>query len=169
MALSIKAEMNTYVFGSLGEAPYLHSYDQSQTTVVPQLGFKLEYRAGHFSPYSKTSIGQYNHGILFEEYLGINAGLDLNGIRPSISMGIGVLTGNDKWFPYFESDEYRTRRTLYFPFGVSIRADVFRIVYAELDTRINGYPWWKIEVGYKLGGLGNIIRKPLSEKRAINR
>lgn len=152
VVLNVEAQLNTFVFGSLGESPYKPSVDIEQSTAIPQVGFRLEYRAGHFSPYSKTSIGHYNHGLLFEEFLGINAGLDVNVIRPSISMGIGVLSANEKRFPIFESDEYRTKRKFYFPVGFGIRADVFNIVYAELDARINGYPWWKVELGYKLGG-----------------
>lgn len=155
LALNAWSEINTYLFGSLGEAPYQPAFDIGQSTVVPQAGIEFEYRNKYATPFVEASIGRYNHGPIFEGYVGLQLGLDIQWIRPSLLFGAGIQSVNLKEFPYFESDIYRTERNLHTPFGIGCRAEIASLFYAELDTRIDGYPWWKIELGYRIKSFGN--------------
>lgn len=151
-SLAAKAGINTYVFGSLGEAPYQSGSDMVMTTPLPQAGINLEYRTRYLSPYSKASIGRYNHGLVYEGIVGLTAGMKVWVIRPSLDLGTGIQSANDKRYPYFESDVYKTKRKLHFPLVIGARSDVFDLFYAELEGRFRGNPFWKFELGYRFGG-----------------
>ena len=155
-AMDSMAEINAYVFGSLGEAPFRNASDLNEMAIIPQAGFELEYRLKYAAPYFKTSIGRYNHGALYEGYLGLRLGMNFQWIRPSFLVGAGVQSANFKTFTGFDSDTYSIQKRVYTPFGIGCRAEVAKKVYAELDSRFNGYPWWKFELGYRIKTLGQV-------------
>ncbi len=146
--VSAAAEIRVYGFASVGEAPFQPSYDMGGSGPLPQFGVDMEFGATYLSPYSKFSIGKYNHGLMIEKYLGIQIGLPVFQIKPSITFGVGVQSFNRKRFT--QGNEYTLIRETHTPFGFGARMDVMGKLYGEWDWRINGYPWWKIEIGYRL-------------------
>ena len=102
----------------------------------------------YLSPYSKSLIGYYNHGFFFEEYIGIQVGAQVLWIKPALTFGAGVQSANEKVFTV--GDEFETHRKIYFPLGFGARLDVCEKVFGEWDWRVDGYPWWKLEFGYRL-------------------
>lgn len=82
--------------------------------------------------------------------------MDIQWIRPSFHFGVGVQSANFKTFTGFESDSYSLERREYTPFGFGFRAEIAKKAYAEFDSRFDGYPWWKFELGYRIKTLGQV-------------
>ncbi len=137
-----------YGLVSIGEAPFKPISDIGGSTPVFQTGISLEYRTTYLSPYSKSLIGYYNHGLFLEEYFGIQLGAKIRWIKPAITFGTGIQSANEKQFTL--GDEFETNRKIYFPFGFGARLDAFEKIFGEWDWRVNGYPWWKLEFGYRM-------------------
>jgi hypothetical protein len=137
-----------YGLVSVGEAPYSHLSDVGQSIAVPQFGICAEVSGKYITPFSKTLLGYYNHGVFAEEYLGLQVGAKIFRTKPALTFGAGIQSANEKRFTI--GDEFETIRRTYFPYGFGARLDVFDKIYGEWDWRVNGYPWWKLEFGYRL-------------------
>lgn len=146
--LAVGADVRIFGLASVGEAPFQQLSDVGGSAAVPQCGLSAEYSTEYLTPYSKTILGYYNHGIFAEEYVGIQLGVEAFRLKPALTVGTGVQSANEKRFTF--GDEYRTARKVYFPFGFGARLDAFEKVYGEWDWRVNGYPWWKVEFGYRI-------------------
>ena len=142
------ASASIYGLVSIGEAPYSYLSDVGQSTAVPQFGINAAWDNRYLTPFTKTLLGYYNHGIIAEQYLGVQVGASIFRVKPALTFGAGIQSANEKRFTF--GDEFKTIRRTYFPYGFGGRLDVFDKVYGEWDWRVNGYPWWKLEFGYKL-------------------
>lgn len=147
-AITAQAEWRLYGLASLGEAPFRMLSDVGGSTAVPQTGVSIEYGTKFLTPFSKASVGYYNHGLFAEEYVGVQAGAAISWLKPSLTFGKGIQIANEK--EYTLGDEFETNRKVYYPWGFSARLDAFERVYGEWDWRVEGFPWWKLEFGLRL-------------------
>ena len=144
----ILAESRLYLLASGGEAPYRPISDVGGSIGLYQTGIAIDYHTRFLTPYSKTTLGYYNHGIFAEQYVGLQLGVETYLVKPSITLGAGIQSSNEKEFTF--GDDYRTKRATYTPYGYGLRVDALQRIYGEWDWRVNGYPWWKLEIGYRL-------------------
>lgn len=149
-------EWPVYALVSGGEAPYREASDLAMNTAIFQAGIGAGYRMRYLTPYVEAGLGKYNHGLFAEAYAGLQAGFDIAWLRPSLTVGRGVQSANDKRFNWGEMDapavgeEYTLTRKSYYPNGLGVRLDIFDKAYGEWEGRVEGYPMWKLEFGYRI-------------------
>ncbi|MEO7425009.1 MAG: hypothetical protein ABI036_07470 [Fibrobacteria bacterium] len=144
----VHAETRLYGLASIGEAPYQELSDVGGSTPVPQSGISAEFSCRYLTPFAKTLLGYYNHGLFAEEYIGVQLGAEIFRLKPALTFGAGIQSANEKRFTL--GDDFNTIRRTYFPYGFGTRLDIFDKIYGEWDWRMGGYPWWKLEFGYRL-------------------